>query len=296
MSSPLTRTAADWALTAACRAVGLSSVGADLLRIGSNAVYRLREPVIVRIAQDIGSLDNAKLQVNVSRWLESEGYPATRALDVDQPVTVDGRVVTLWVSAAERDKYAPIEQVADLIRRLHELPAPTSFTLPRTRPFERGESYLEGLAGLPAGDARFLANRLHELRAAYERLTFLLPAGPIHGDANVGNVILDRDGRPLLIDLDSFAAGPREWDLVQTAMFYERFGWHTEDEYRTFVEVYGFDIMTWDGYPVLADAREVMMTAWLARLAGESEEAAAETRKRIRAMRTGGSRRDWAPF
>lgn len=296
VATSLTTESAHRALAAACGKAGLSPVGADLLRIGSNAVYRLREPVIVRIAQDVGSLDNAELQVNVARWLESEGYPATRALDIDQPVTADGRVATFWVSAAERDKYAPIDQVADLVRRLHDLHPPTSFTLPPTRPFERGTSYLDGLTGLPAGDAEFLTTRLHELRDSYERLTFPLRAGPIHGDANVGNVILDRDGHPLLIDLDSFATGPREWDLVQTALFYERFGWHTDKEYRTFVEVYGFDIMTWDGYPVLADAREVMMTSWLARLASESEKAATEAHKRIVAMRTGGSRRDWAPF
>ena len=40
-----------------------------------------------------------------------------------------------------------------------------------------------------------------------------------------------------VFDLDSFAVGPREWDLVQTALFYDRLGWHTREEYRTFVEV-----------------------------------------------------------
>jgi len=61
--------------------------------------------------------------------------------------------------------------------------------------------------------------------------------------------IFAADGDPVLIDPDSFAAGPREWDLVQTALFYDRFGWHNAKEYRTFVDVYGFDIMDWSGYP-----------------------------------------------
>jgi aminoglycoside phosphotransferase (APT) family kinase protein len=141
-----------------------------------------------------------------------------------------------------------------------------------------------------------MRDRLAQLRQRYSELTFALPAGPIHGDANVGNVLVDRDGNPVLIDLDSFATGPREWDLVETALYYERFGWHTDEEYRTFIEVYGFDIMTWDGYSVLADTREVMMTAWLGRMAGTNERAAAETTRRIEAIRTGASRRDWAPF
>ena len=120
-------------------------------------------------------------------------------------------------------------------------------------------------------DNAFIGDRLRELRQQYEDLTFVLPAGVIHGDANVGNVILSRDGKPVLIDLDSFCVGPREWDLVQTALFYERFGWHTEDEYRTFVDVYGFDIMEWPGYPVLAGYREISMTLWLAGKAENDE-------------------------
>ncbi|WP_445186460.1 hypothetical protein ACTXG6_04320 [Pseudonocardia sp. Cha107L01] len=84
--------------------------------------------------------------------------------------------------------------------------------------------------------------------------------------------------------------------LGETALFYDRFGWHTEQEYRTFVEVYGFDIMPWPGYPTLADYRELSMTLWLAGKARESESVAEEIRKRVHAVQTGGSRREWAPF
>ena len=52
-----------------------------------------------------------------------------------------------------------------------------------------------------------------------------------------------------LTDLDGFAVGPREWDLVLTALYFERFGWHTAEEYAAFVETYGYDVMAWDGYP-----------------------------------------------
>lgn len=141
-----------------------------------------------------------------------------------------------------------------------------------------------------------MRERIAHLQSRYEALDFALKPGVIHGDANVGNVILDREGNPLLIDLDSFCLGPREWDLVQTALFFERFGWHTEDEYREFVKIYGVDIMTWPGYPVLAEYREISMTLWLSQKAVTDERAAAEVHKRIEAIRTGGSRRDWAPF
>jgi aminoglycoside phosphotransferase (APT) family kinase protein len=127
-------------------------------------------------------------------------------------------------------------------------------------------------------------------------MKFPLGVGVIHGDANVGNVLLDSEGDPVLIDLDSFSIGPREWDLIQTALFADRFGWHTEEEYRAFVEVYGYDIKRWDGYETLADMREVAMTVWLSKKAAGHVGAAAEAHKRITAMRTGGSRRDWGAY
>jgi aminoglycoside phosphotransferase (APT) family kinase protein len=117
----------------------------------------------------------------------------------------------------------------------------------------------------------------------------------IHGDANVGNAIHDREGRPLLIDLDSFALGHREWDLVLTALYHERFGWHTREEYEAFVFHYGFDLLNWSAYPVMADLRELMMTAWLGGKVAGQPEVRAEFDKRMRALRTGGSRRDWQP-
>ncbi len=241
-------------------------------------------------------MESAHRQVAVARWLEAERYPATRALNIEQPIDCEGWVATFWESASEREEYAPLVQVAELLHMLHQLEAPRSLDLPEKRPFHELDQRLSVLAQVDYSDAAFLHERVTDLRTRYEALDFVLPAGVIHGDANVGNVILDRDGNPLLIDLDSFSVGPREWDLVQTALFYERFGWHTEQEYRDFVEVYGFDIMRWPGYPVLADYREVAMTLWLARKAASDPKAADEVRKRVAAIRTGGDRRDWAPF
>lgn len=74
---------------------------------------------------------------------------------------------------------------------------------------------------------RFLLDRSNQLAEAFDKLTFELPRGIVHGDASVGNVIRDRYGNPLLADLDGFAIGPREWDLVLTALYHENFGWHS---------------------------------------------------------------------
>ena len=141
-----------------------------------------------------------------------------------------------------------------------------------------------------------MLDRIEQLREPYSQMAFALPIGVIHGDANVGNVILDRDGRAILSDLDGVSIGPREWDLVQTALFYERLGWHTLEEYRGLVETYGFDIMSWSGYPVMRDLRELLMVAWLAEKAVSDTSLAAELAVRVRALQTGASRRDWRPL
>src|SRR5690242_9736896 len=83
-------------LLEACAAAELDASGAELVRLGSNAVYRLAvRPVVVRIASDRGALPEMERAVRAARWLEQERFPANRVLpEVVQPVVVRGRVVT----------------------------------------------------------------------------------------------------------------------------------------------------------------------------------------------------------
>jgi aminoglycoside phosphotransferase (APT) family kinase protein len=262
--------------------------------MGSNAVYQLAAPVIVRIGRPDSDNASADLTVAVARWLESVGYPAVRALGVDQPVVVDGRAVTFWEALS--DEYATVEEVADVFARLHKLTAPASLHLPELEPFADADKRIAESAWLSGEDREYMASELGRLREEYARLEFVLPYGVIHGDANIGNVLHDRHGKPAVIDLDDFCTGPREWDLIQTALFADRYGWHTREQYNAFVHIYGYDIMQWAGYPVLADVREFIQVTWIVQKAGENERTADEARKRINTIRTGGSREEWLPF
>jgi hypothetical protein len=280
-----------------CSVAGLDAGGAELLRLGENAIYRLRSvPLVARIARTVDYLPDIETEVAAARWLESVAFPAARlAGPADQPLVADGRVVTFWELVSERTEYGTVAELAVLLRWLHDLEPPSSLVLPVLRPFARVAARIDG-AELAERDRAFLRARLAELRERYAGLEFVLPAGPVHGDANVGNVIRRADGVAVLIDMDGFAAGPREWDLVLTAMYFERFGWHTAQEYREFVTGYGFDVMTWPGYPVLRDIRELIMVAWLAQNTREGPEIAVEVSKRIADLRVGDGFRDWAPF
>ncbi len=269
------------------------------MRLGENAIYRLRAvPLVARIARTVDYLPDVETEVAAARWLESAEFPAVRLSGpADQPLIADRRVVTFWELVSEHPEYGTVAELAVLLRRLHELEPPSSLVLPGLRPFARVDVRIDG-ADLARGDREFLRARLADLRERYAGLNFVLPAGPVHGDANIGNIIRRQsDGVAVLIDLDGFATGPREWDLVLTAMYFERFGWHTAQEYAEFVSGYGFDVMGWPGYRVLRDVRELLMVAWLAQNTRESPEIAAEVAKRIGDMRAGGDGRlDWAPF
>jgi aminoglycoside phosphotransferase (APT) family kinase protein len=284
-------------LARACQLAGIESQDPRLMRLGSNAVYRLGGAVVARISRRGADPQESSRAVAVARWLASVSYPAVRAMGVEQPIDVDGRLVTFWDAVSDNgDDWASTPEIADVIRRLHALPAPADLDLPPLDPFDRAEHRIETSTWLAHGDREFLKGRLRELRGQWASLEFDLPAGVIHGDASVGNVLRDRNGVPTLMDLDGFAIGPREWDLVLTAIYYDSFGWHTREEYEAFAETYGYDVMAWSGYAVMRDVREFLMVTWLSQKADENGETAAEAGKRISALRTGASRRDWKPW
>ncbi|MBW8800913.1 MAG: aminoglycoside phosphotransferase family protein [Streptomyces sp.] len=285
-------------LQEACATAGLDCRGAELLRLGSNAVYRLNSlPVIVRIARDPAVRAEMERAVGVARWLETQGFPAMRVLaSAAQPLVIGGRVVTFWESVQEREEYATVAELADLLRRLHWFEEPESLGLPYFDPLAKVAASLEGLDGISDEDRTFLDERAARLAKEYDRLDFVLPLGMIHGDASIGNILRHRDGHAVLIDLDGFALAPREWDLIQTAMFYDRYRWHTKADYAEFVHRYGFDLMNWPGYETLADLRELMMVAWLGHQVTTSDSAATEFVRRVRSLRTGEGRDEWGPF
>ncbi len=297
VASPFSRSSADAALAEAGAVLRIATDSAELIRLGSAAVYWLQgRSVVARVSRSIDQLDVARREIAISRWLAASDVPAVYALDLPQPAIANGCVVTFWESVADSEEYGTTTELAQLLRRLHALTAPEELRVPALRPFDRMQERLRSALALTSADRGFLVGRCAALLTAYEQLDFVLPAGVIHGDANVGNVLRSRDGGVVLSDLDGVAIGPREWDLIQTAMFYERFAWHTEDEYRAFVDSYGFDVLEWDGYEVLAGVRELSMVTWLSQNAATDDRAATELGKRIESLRTNGSRKDWRPL
>ncbi|WP_434447544.1 phosphotransferase [Lentzea sp. E54] len=297
MDDPFDAQQAQTVLRAACSTIGLDPSDAELIRLGENAVFWLRSrSVVARIGRSGARTAQMDREVRSARWLARMSVPAVRALDVHQPLVLDGHVVTFWESVSTGIGHGSPADLAGLLRDLHALETPSELDLPIADPFRRARTCLDRAKALSEEDLLFANGLLNDLAASYEDLSFALGQGVVHGDANVSNVFLDHRGAAVLGDLDTLAVGPRELDLTPVALYHHRLGWHTAAEYQGFVGGYGFDVKDWEGYDVLADALEIELIAWLAQNAHQSPATLTEVVNRIETIRTGASRLGWTPF
>lgn len=289
---PFTESNAARALAVASCEAGLDASGAQLIRMGENAIYSLpREAVVARIARSASLADRVLREVEVADWLAGHDFPAVRsAPDVKQGIEADGRLVTFWQLVAVTGEEPSVAALGHLLHDLHELPAPP-FALPTFYPFSVVPSRLDHPGPAPAADVAFLRSRYEALLADYQALDFASPFGFIHGDAHRGNILMSPAG-PLLSDFETVACGPREWYLTPTAMSVERFGLSVQD-YAAFTHAYGADVRDSSVYPVLREIREITMTTWLMQLYQVSEQHAAEFRLRMDSLREGDHGRLW---
>ncbi|WP_461035191.1 phosphotransferase family protein [Streptomyces mayteni] len=281
----------------ACAAVGLDGEGADLIRFGENALFRLAaSPVVVRVARSTDYLDSVRTEVGVSRWLAWEGFPAARVLeDVEQPVVVNGHPVTFWHLIREGDRRATYGELGGVLRELHALTPPDVLGLSAYAAFGRTDLRVERASGIPEDDREFLRRQGQELRERLVGLRFPSPRGPVHGDAHAQNLMVDTSGTVLLIDFENFSFDHPEWDLMVTATEHHSLGWQTREQYDDFVAAYGRDLRDWEGFAVLRGIQEFHMTTWLMQNIGESPAVAEEYARRIASLRDADAPRNWQP-
>ena len=283
-------------LREACDRVGFASGDAELLRIGENAIYQLTDAsVVVRIARSADRLPCVERELCVARWLAAASVPAIRVYEeIDQqPLLVDGHPVSFWYTVTGGE---PVPTTADLARLLASFHAlgDCPCDLPGFDPLRSVASRIAQADDVGSADRDFLSARCADLSARLQDLAFALPLGPIHGDAHTKNLLTDH-GQVVLLDFEAAAAGPREWDLLPTAIAVDRYGL-PEEEYREFADAYGFDVRTWPGYPVLREVRELTMTTWIMQNVGESQAVAAEFALRVASLRERDSKRAWNFF
>ena len=265
-------------VASACRLAGLDESGAEPIRRGENALFRLpAAPVVVRVARGPAYLPSAQREVAVSRWLAEEGFPAVRVVDdIEQPLQVEGHPVTFWHLIQDAGRSATYGELGSVLRQLHSLTPPAHLDLPAFDAFGRADRRIETADGISDVDRVFLRKRRRELADRLAGLAFDSGAGPVHGDAHTDNLMVDRKGRLHLIDLENFCVDRPEWDLVVSAHEYDRLGWVSQDEYAAFVDGYGRDLREWRGFEVLSAVQEFKMTTWLMQNIAEGPHVAEE--------------------
>jgi len=286
--------AAEAALQHAARRSGLDARGAQLIRLFATAVYHLpAADAVVRIAPVTSPDSVAQLatSVQVTRWLTGIGFPSVEPLPVEQPVTGNGCVVTLWRYLPQEGPEPVPADLGRLLRRLHGL-EPPPVVLPVYQPLVSVRRAIACSRAVGDDERAWLGERCDYLLDAYSRLRFELPAGLIHGDAYRGNLL--RDGqRVVLADWDAVSTGPREVDLIPTLQA-ARFGLPA-DQRGAFVAAYGRDIRSWDGYAVLRDIRELSTLTALLRDGHADAAARRELETRLRSLRIDDDQ-EWTSF
>ncbi|GAA1294298.1 aminoglycoside phosphotransferase family protein [Saccharothrix xinjiangensis] len=271
---------------------GVHTTGAELVREGSNTLYRLPGGVTARIGPP-GTETTARHQIAVARWLAEQHVPAIRPVaEVDQPVVVERRPVTWWWTLPEHRHATPAELGAAL-RTLHALRPPARPPLPVLDPFEGLHDSISTTHVLSASDRTWLADHLARLRDHYAGLPPGMPVTVVHGDAWQGNLAVPVPGHPVLLDLDTISLGPPEWDLVPLAVDHTDFTRITTAEYAAFVNAYGgHDVTTWPSYPTLAALHELRWVCFLLRKAPTDITVQRELAHRLACLR-GGVPKPW---
>ncbi|WIV52898.1 phosphotransferase family protein [Amycolatopsis nalaikhensis] len=278
------RIAAEDVLVEAARTAGVDPGGAELIRDGSNVMYRLRSGVVARIGRP-GTQEVAEREVLVSRWLSQSGLSVVQAVDdLSQGVVVGDRPVTWWRLLPAHRAASPAELGA-ILRVFHELPAPTEPKLPMYDPFAHLDQRIVEARSVGGDDRDWLLSHVANLRRRYSDLScgrrFV-----IHGDAWQGNVAVPDSGPPIVLDLEMVSLGRREWDLIQLAVDYTDFARITSEEYESFVNAYGgYDVTAADGYRTFADIQELRWVCFALSKASARPDAEEQARHRIACIR-----------
>jgi aminoglycoside phosphotransferase (APT) family kinase protein len=286
------------ALRRLCVEHGLDHRGARLLKFTSNAVFELpAERAVVRIVGSMALRHRAAKVVRVATWLAEHDVPAVRLLTgFPRPVVVGDHLATLWhhvPSTAPPARALDGRDLARVLRRLHELPAPP-FDLPEWAPLDDVRRRLADAEELSDSDRVFLEERCSSLDERLADLRPVLPRGVLHGDAHLGNLIASPSG-PVLCDFDSTSVGPREWDLSSLPIGVARFG-HPPRSQRQLVRGYRFDVTKWDGFAVLRDLRELKLTTSALPILRSHPGVRAELRRRLTSLRSGDTAARWSPY
>jgi hypothetical protein len=267
---PLTPERAEQAASRFVESLGRSSSGARLLKFTNNAVVALPAAgLVLRIAGSQNARSKIPVVLTVAELFVERGLAAVRLWEgCAQPVELDGgALATVWRLVPAGGAEPRPADLAEILRAVHALEDVDH--LPAWMPMRGIRRRLREADGVDVETLAQLADIADELEDDLRAMQVapLIPAGLIHGDVHLGNLIGSPNG-PVICDFDSTSVGPREWDLVPAAVGAIRFDYRfpVHDE---FAAAYGTDVTGWAGFPVFRRLRELqLVTSVLPVLAG----------------------------
>jgi aminoglycoside phosphotransferase (APT) family kinase protein len=284
--------------TAASR-LGVPVHDARLLRLHGNASYALPSAgLVIRIAASPYVLGPVTASIAVTRWLAGRGFLCTVPADIDdQPFVIAGHVVSAWRYLPTTETPAPTsEEMGNILRELRAQGDPAYPRLPSLDdPFASVDAAISVAPDVmsPASQS-WLQDRITQLRRQWPALDFPRPAGLIHGDAHIGNLMRAASGQAVLGDWDHVGTGPREWDLAQIHYMDRRFGRAGENGIDAFAAAYGWDIRTWPGLDTLIAIREIWGLRPYIRTARDRHGYRQQLAYRLHTLQSGDTQARWA--
>ena len=209
-------------------------------------------------------------------------------MDVEQPLVIDGCVVTAW-RWAEGGVEPTIDDLGRLAAVLRERTRDHHDVVPTFDPLD---AVVGAVAHLPLDDPEvaFVHQRAGELAGPWQAVALHDPAGlaVVHGDLHAGNVVPSPAG-PLLTDLELSGVGPPSYDVAPTAVAVRRYGAPADDLDR-FVAATGLDPRAWAGWSICLDVYELWVTAWAVGVRDRNASWAAEAASRVATLATAATR------
>lgn len=283
------------ALEDACERLKLPLASAELERLDDSAYFRLGD-MTLRISRPGADLAAIGRELQLACELARTRVPSLEPVSLE-PLLLPGSkaIVSLWRDAGR----APGKQISPralgaLLQDFHRATDSSTLSLPRFDVAAIIAGYLEQIeaAGLLTDDdLELLRERQERLELKLRRIKSTLGEGVVHGDAQLGNVLVSDRG-PLLVNFEHAGIGPREWDLIPRALLLERFGGSVRD-WELFSAGYGFDVRRWPGYSTCLAARALWLTC--AALASYNENRA-EAEVRLRYWRGDRKAPAWQPL
>jgi len=284
-------------LDAAAARLGVPVHDARLLRLHGNASYVLSSAgLVIRIATNPQVLGPVTASIAVTRWLADRGFPCTVPADIDdQPFVISGYVVSAWQYVPTADAPAPTSaEMGKILRELHSQDDPP-YPLPSLGDPFASVTYEISHAPdvISPASLSWLQERITFLSRRWSALDFPQPAGLIHGDAHIGNLMRAASGQAVLGDWDHVATGPREWDLAQIHYMERRFGRAGENGVDAFAAAYGWDVRTWPGLDTVIAVREIWSLRPYIRTARDRPSYSRQLAYRLQTLQSGDTQARW---